>query len=225
MDSTQLTSYTPRVEISVCGKAWLLERFKDLEELWESMVQSGADFEDERIPYWTEIWPSSIVLCKWLQTCKNIIRGKRCIDLGCGLGLSSIVGNWLGAHVMGIDYEQQALNFANINASLNNVAQPLWVVMDWRNPAITPRSADILWGGDIMYEKRFAEPLLDFFEHTLTDGGRVWIAEPGRTVYNTFRNLLDERGWNGCRVFSDKISALYAQSAPVTIHIWELTRR
>lgn len=226
MDSEKLSAYTPHISIRVCGKEWHLERAHNLEELWDAMSAApDDDFDDERLPYWTELWPASVALCQWLQEQRSTIAGKRCLDLGCGLGLTALVGQWLGARVLAMDYEQEALNFAALNAQHNAVPSPLWAVMDWRHPAVAAGSIDVLWGGDIMYETRFVAPVLSFLEHSLAPQGRAWVAEPGRRVYDAFRTALHQRGWNGRRVFSRVIEPLYAQPVPVTVHVWELTRR
>lgn len=218
-----LTEYTPCIELDLCGRRWHLERAASLEALWESMGDDEFG-EDERLPYWTELWPSSIVLSRWLFANRAFIAGKRCLDMGCGLGLTALVGSWLGAHMVAMDYEPQALRFASRNAAHNNVPEPLWAVMDWRCPAVRAGACEVVWGGDIMYERRFVEPVLAFLEHALTPGGVAWVAEPDRAVYAHFRTQLDSRGWQSARLVSEQTEALYEQPVPVTVNLWELRR-
>jgi predicted nicotinamide N-methyase len=213
----------PSIELEACGRVWKLARCADLETLWAQMGEEDPG-EDERLPYWTELWPAGIALCSWLFQKREAIRGRLCVDMGCGLGLTALVAQWLGARVLAMDYEPEALRCARDNAAANNIASPLWTVMDWRRPALAPRSASYLWGGDIMYEARFASPLLDFMEHTLASGGCAWVAEPCRSVYDVFRSALHSRGWAGRCVHEQYVEALYAQPVPVTVRVWELTR-
>ena len=222
MASTQFCS-TPGIELEVCGRAWKLARSAELEILWAQMGEGALD-EDERLPYWTELWPASLALCSWLFQMQEAIRDRICLDIGCGLGLTALVAQWLGAQVLAMDYEPAALRYARANATYNEVASPFWTVMDWRKPALAPRCARYLWGGDIMYESRFASPVLDFMEHALEPGGRAWLAEPCRSVYNAFRSVLHSRGWTGRCVYEQNVEALYAQSVPVTVRVWELMR-
>ena len=229
-----LTAYTPCIAVEACGRQWTLHRAASLEELWDGMVDAnaakatanGADggFDDERLPYWTELWPSSLGLAQWLHARRADIAGRACLDMGCGLGLTAMIGQWLGARVTAMDYEEEALRFARRNAVVNGVPQPLWTVMDWRKPAVARGAADYIWGGDIMYEKRFVTPVLRFLEHALAPQGRVWIAEPCRSVYDAFRGALYQHGWRGQRVHSAVVDPLYAQPVRVTVHVWELTR-
>ena len=215
--------FPPSIELNLCGRAWKLARHTDMESLWTQMGEGALD-EDERLPYWTELWPASIALGAWLSRKQDAIRGHICVDMGCGLGLTALVAQWLGARVLAMDYEAEALCYARDNAAHNEVASPLWTVMDWRRPALVSRCARYAWGGDIMYESRFASPLLDFVEHVLAPGGCVWVAEPCRSVYDAFRSVLHSRGWAGRCVYEQPVEALYAQSVPVTARVWELTR-
>ncbi len=225
----QLTSYTPIIHIDAAGRNWTLERAADLETLWDNMVTDTSTAQnfnaDERLPYWTELWPSSLILADWLALNAETIKGRHCLDMGCGLGLCSLVGQWLGAHVVGMDYEPEALHFARRNATINDVAQPLWTVMDWRTPAVKAHSMDIVWGGDIMYERRFVDPVLAFLDKVLTSDGKAWVAEPGRSVYSHFREALTAQGWHAKAVHTAKTKGLYEQAAPITVQLWELRRK
>lgn len=223
MQETPLSGdgWQPFLKVRACGREWTLERAADMEVLWEAMT----DFtEDERLPYWTELWPSSLVLAEWLYEQRGRLAGEACLDLGCGIGFTALVGTWLGARVIGMDYEPDALRFASRNAVHNGVPQPGWVAMDWRKPAVRPRSLRFIWGGDIMYEQRFAAPVLDFLEYALAGDGVAWVAEPSRAVYDTFRSQLVSRRWAGRCVYEKAIEALYPQERPVPVRIWEIHR-
>lgn len=208
--------------VAACGRHWELERPADLESLWEGMV--AFDNPDERLPYWTELWPSAIVLAEWLCERAERIRGRDCLDLGCGLGFTALVGQGLGARVTGMDYEAEALRYARRNAARNNVEGVAWAAMDWRRPAVRRRSLARIWGGDVMYERRFAEPVAAFFEHALADDGVAWIAEPCRSVYDAFRSLLISRRWVVRCALTTETPALIPQKKPVPVRVWEITR-
>lgn len=222
--SSGLDAYAPRISVRACGRSWELARAADLEQLWDAMADDPRNFEDERLPYWTELWPSSVALAEWLALRREEIAGRACLDLGCGLGLTALVGQWLGARVTAVDYEEAALGFARRNAELNQVPQPLWTLMDWRRPAVRAESMARIWGGDIMYETRFVAPVLRFLKHALAPGGAAWVAEPGRAVYEAFLHALQSGGWQGRRVHAARVEPLYAQPVPVTVQVWEIRR-
>jgi len=221
-----LESYCSEINISVAGREWTLSRASNFDELWEQMVDDDLEDPEDHIPYWTELWPSSIALSHFLESRKNEISGKSCLDIGCGLGLTALVAESLGAKVLAMDIEEVALRHASQNAVKNKIfPAPSWTVMDWRRPAVQPHSMARIWGGDIMYERRFVAPVLSLFSHALAAEGKVWIAEPGRTVYDAFLSALQGSCWEGRRVYTSKVDALYAQVVPVTVAIWELERR
>ncbi len=211
------------IEVNACGRSWRLLRPADLESLWESMTDEAFS-EDERLPYWVELWPASLALAEHLQAEREQICRGVCLDLGCGIGFTALVASWLGAKVVAMDYEPAALSYARQNAVVNNVPQPLWVVMDWRFPAVAPRSCLHIWGGDIMYEKRFVEPVFAFLEHALAPDGRVWVAEPARGVYDAFQAAVEKAGWTSRRIRRTEVEPLHTQPSTVRVNLWELAR-
>ncbi len=207
------------LEIELDGKTWLVEKPDNLEDMWQAMGEDDLD-EDERLPYWVEIWPSSLVLGRFIWSRREDLRGKVCLDLGCGLGLTALIGQKAGAAVLAMDYEFMALKYVRRNAEINASPLPWRVLMDWRNPAVAAGSLDVIWGGDIMYEKRFAPPLLKFMGHALAPGGCVYIAEPGRAIYSSFLDCLYSRRWTARKIHSE-----YAdRGKKITVNIWELKR-
>jgi predicted nicotinamide N-methyase len=95
--------------------------------------------------------------------------------------------------------------------------------MDWRHPAVRAAAFDFIWGGDVMYERRFVTPVLDFFEHALARNGVIWLAEPNRNVYDEFRAALFARGWQSRRVHTCLVEPLHVQEAKINVSLWELS--
>lgn len=221
-----------RFAIEIGGRVWSVERTADLEALWEAMasdLETLSAFDvDERLPYWVEIWPASLLLCAWLEQRREDIAGRLCLDLGCGLGLTALVAGALGASVVGMDYEWPALAYARRNEAANlrlNELRPSWTQMDWRRSAFKPRSFTRIWGGDVMYEKRFIAPVAAFLEENLADDGVVWLAAPERRVLSPFEEHISGRGWHGDKVASDTVPHVTTAGPPVKVNVWEFKRR
>ena len=200
------------------GRDWTLERPADLETLWQSMDEDDPKAE-EHIPYWVELWPATLALCGWLA--RQELRGRRCLDIGCGLGLSALQASSLGAQVVGMDFERDALRFAARNARINAVPSPLWVCMDWNRPGFKPGSFDRIWGGDVFYEQRFFDPLEKLLLHCLAPGGRVWFGDPERSVSSTVWARFIRRGW---LVKNQGREVVPFDQARMTVNVWELSR-
>ena len=216
-----------RLEPEVGGRKWAIERTADLETLWEEIGREEFG-DDERLPYWAELWPASLLLGEWLHENADRVAGRRCLDLGCGLGLTAIIGAHLGGLVAGMDYEWPAVFFARENWRLNEgrasgpCRSPLWLQMDWRRPAFRTGTFECMWGGDILYEKRFFLPLANLMEDLLAPGGVVWMGEPVRTVSRPVWDRLAERGWRAENVMTGTVRS---SDHGTTVRIWELTRQ
>lgn len=207
-----------RVEVAIGGRTWLLDRAADMEALWDAMDDS--DFgDDERLPYWAEVWPASVLLGRHILRNADRVAGRACLDLGCGLGLTGMVAAYVGAEVAAFDYEWSAVHFARHNATLNGVPQPLWIQMDWRWPAVRANAFDFMWGGDILYEKRFFAPLIRLFRHALAPGGKIWIGEPVRSVSRSVWDDLRSEGFEPKKLAVEKVSL--CGQAP-TVNLWEI---
>jgi predicted nicotinamide N-methyase len=208
-----------RVHVDVEGRTWLLDRAADMEALWDQMGEDDMG-DDERLPYWAEVWPASVLLGRHISRNAESLQGRPCLDLGCGLGLTGMIASSIGAKVVAFDYEWQAVRFALHNARLNDVPQPLWMHMDWRQPSVKAGVFDFIWGGDILYEKKFFDPLIQLFRHALAPGGKIWIGEPVRTVSKPVWDELRDQGFLPEKLTVEKV-ALCGQNA--TVNLWEIT--
>src|SRR3954470_19143175 len=59
----------------------------------DALIDEAAFDRDEFMPYWAELWPAAIVLAEALPD----VRGLRVVELGCGLGVTSLVAAANGA--------------------------------------------------------------------------------------------------------------------------------
>lgn len=226
------TPPTQVLQVDVCGQRWELERHGDLESLWEALGQdaeacAGAFGEDERLPYWVELWPAGLLLARWLCRKGEAIAGRHCLDLGCGLGLATLVAAAQGAMVLGLDYEWPAVVYAARNARRNAgrlSRAPLLTQMDWRAPALRSGSVACIWGADVLYERRFAEPVLAMLRHALAPDGVAWIADPGRCTHDAFVTLARGEGWRCEKVMEETVAQISSAGPDVDAAIWELSR-
>ena len=153
------------------------------------------DFErDERLPYWAELWPSAIALARHLG--RENLAGKRAIELGCGVGLPTVVALASGAEVLATDYSEAALDFVAHNARANVRQEPQTALLDWHTPD-TERvgTFDLIFAADVLYERRNAQALADLVPRLLAPGGEAVFADPRRKDASLFLELMEERGF------------------------------
>ncbi|MFN2342825.1 MAG: methyltransferase [Desulfonatronovibrio sp.] len=207
------------IKLDMLGKEWVFSRSGNLENLWDEMIGDDPGDED-RIPYWAEIWPASIVLSEHIYESSDTIRGMTCLDVGCGLGLTSVVAQSLGADVLAMDSQWEALRYCRYNAFLNNKKVLKCVQMDWRNPGITAGIFDFIWAADVLYEVRFTHPLTRLFKMALKDSGKIWIADPQRNISERIWHIFQESGFK-IRELKREKAGLGSHKA--TVRLIELT--
>ncbi|MDP8950524.1 MAG: methyltransferase domain-containing protein, partial [Actinomycetota bacterium] len=153
------------------------------------------DFErDERLPYWAELWPSAIGLARYLA--QENLAGRRAIELGCGVGLPTVVALARGAKVLATDHYEAALDFAAHNARTNLGREPETALLDWHAPH-TERlgTFGLVFAADVLYERRNAPALADLVPGLLAPGGETVFADPRRKDAPLFLELMEERGF------------------------------
>ena len=120
----------------------------------EALIDEEAFAEDEFLPYWAELWPAARALADALPD----VRGLRVVELGCGLGVPSLVAAANGAAVTATDWSSDAIELLRENAARNGLALTA-EVRDWREP--WRERFDLPLAADVLYERRNVEPVLD----------------------------------------------------------------
>ena len=183
---------TTEVLLPFPGREVRITKIADLEVLLEA-VDPVTFAEDERLPYWAELWPAAVGLARYVLQHLDLT-GAHVLELGCGLGLVGIAAALCGARVLCTDYEPDALAFARHNARRNACRQMHFRLVDWRRPALRQRYTYIL-ASDVIYEARNFAPLVTILQRFLARGGTAIFADPGRLNAVPFFALLRQRGF------------------------------
>ena len=143
------------------------------------------------LPYWAELWPSAMALARHLS--ERDLSGQRAVELGCGVGLSTVAALDRGADVLATDYYEAALDFTRHNARVNLGREPETRPLDWRAPVPEGLGAfDLVFAADVLYEERNARDLSGLVPALLAPEGGAVVADPGRRYEPLFRELMRE---------------------------------
>jgi predicted nicotinamide N-methyase len=150
----------------------------------DDLIREEDFVKDERLPYWADVWPSSIILAGKLLELNG--RGKSALELGCGVGLSTLAATSAGFDVLSTDYYEDALDVtrANVFRNLGTIARTRLV--DWRHLPEDLGSFDLVFASDVLYEKEYAELLPVILDSVLASEGIAIIADPGRIAAPIF---------------------------------------
>lgn len=207
------------IDVALATRTIALTTARDVDALVDGITTEQFRI-DERLPYWAELWHSAVALSMMLEDDPATVAGSTVLELGCGLGLSGIVAAQLGADVTLSDFDPIALVAAELNARQNGVGATLRTMhLDFRMPPSD--TWEVLLAADVIYERRFIDPLIDCIDACLASGGRMYLAEPNRSVAEDFFARLASRG------FRDELrsvtASLHQRSVAISIHT--ITRR
>ena len=57
---------------------------------YDRLIDDAAADPEQNLPYWAELWPSGVALAGKITCDPRIVRGRRVLELGCGLGVTAV---------------------------------------------------------------------------------------------------------------------------------------
>ena len=158
----------------------------------ESLIDLAAFEADERIPYWADVWESAIVLAEDLATLEP--GGRSLLELGCGLGLPSLVAARAGFRTTATDYEETALEGVRYAAARNGIEGLATRVLDWRALPADLGTYELVVAADVLYEAHHPRALAATIARVLAPGGTALVADPCRARAAAFPAAAREAG-------------------------------
>lgn len=169
-------------------------RLRDAADLLDEPDFAKQFVENDRAPYGLELWPSASMLARHIEESPPGA-GRSALDLGCGLGLVSIVAAIRGWQVVAADNEPTTLRFARFNAELNKVSIAAFELSDWHSPNPQQRF-DRIFAADVLYQRVDQKPILGCIKALLAPNGEAVIADPNRGVADQFKHLAESEGFD-----------------------------
>ena len=133
-------------------------------------------------PYWAFAWAGGQALARHVLDHREIVAGRRVLDLAAGSGLVAIAAALAGAApVVAADIDAFTDPAIALNAAANDVY--IEVVTDdlLDRPASRAPRYDVILVGDLFYERDTAARALAFLDRHAATGARVLVGDPGRT--------------------------------------------
>lgn len=191
----------PRRTIShkIGEKLYILEVIRDLDEaidlICDSMTESEKldPFSEDLCPYFGVLWPSALGLAHFLQDHPVIVKEKRVLELGSGLGLPSLVATNLGAKVLTTDFHPDVEEYFLRNCRHSSVRGE-YQRLNWREETSSLKDFDVVIGSDVLYESKHPKEVASGLLRYLKPGGRIVLADPGRNYLNSFLQAIRSLG-------------------------------
>jgi len=177
------------------------QEFSDDDGVAEKLGISSATW-----PLFGIVWPSGEVLAHLMSDYQ--IAGKRILEVGCGIALSSLVLNHRHADITATDYHPEAGNFLQENTELNDDEEIPFIRTGWGDEDSGLGEFDLIIGSDLLYERGHAEMLSDFIDDHAKPHCEVIIVDPGRAHHARFSKQMVGLGYSHSQSRPDNIDYL-----------------
>ena len=163
-------------------------QFHDPDGITEALGISSAGW-----PLFGMTWPAGLLLAELIS--HEPLGAGRILELGCGLGMASLVANMCGADILATDQHPMAGEFLDNNSVRNGLSITPFRRLDWR--AIDPAlgSFDMIIGSDLLYEPNHPELLCGFLSRHSHATTRILIVDPKRHLHVQFRKRMEQAGF------------------------------
>ena len=201
---------TRNLVVHVGGHAYTLRVLSDRQQF------ADPDGHGERLgissAQWSlfgQLWPSGRLLAQAMHQAD--IAGKRVLEIGCGIGLASLVLQRRGADVIASDMHPLAESFLAYNAALNDLPALHYRQLRWGHPLPALGDFDMLIASDVLYERGHADLLSHVVKRHARPDCELVITDPGRGHSAELTRLLAAQGFDvsetRCAMDDDDASA------------------
>jgi predicted nicotinamide N-methyase len=170
-----------------------------------------AGISKEAFPLFGIVWASSEVMAHLLLV--EDIAGKRILEIGCGMALSSHLLNAMGADITAMDIHPMTEQLLIGNCANNDAELIPFQTASWGEELPDLGEFDLIIGSDILYEPKHVNTLAPFLDRHTKASAEVIIVDPDRGLSDAFNVEMVGFGFN-CNseipTFFDHLEVPYA---------------
>jgi predicted nicotinamide N-methyase len=136
-------------------------------------------------PFWAQVWPSSKALAEYILDHPEIIKNKKVLELGAGLGLPSLIAARWATSVLCSDHETSAIEFVDLSAQYHQLKNINTCLLDWTQ--LPPgMETDVLLLSDINYDPRAFDSQQKLILSFLKKNISILLSTPQRLMGKSF---------------------------------------
>lgn len=152
-----------------------------------------AGISSAQWPLFGQLWPAGQRLAEAMQAFD--VAGKRVLELGCGIGLASLVLQRRGADVLATDLHPLAETFLAYNAALNGLPAVHFRRLGWASARPALGRFDLIVASDVLYERGQAESVAQVIADYATEHAEVIVTDAGRGYASKLSKALRLQGF------------------------------
>lgn len=177
------------------------QQFSDDEGVAERLGISSATW-----PLFGLVWASGEVLAHLMFDYH--LDGQRILEVGCGIGLTSLVLNHRQADITATDYHPKVEEFLLENTRLNHDRKIPFIRTGWGDEESALGLFDLIIGSDVLYEREHVDLLSTFIEQHAKPKCKVILVDPGRGNHARFSKKMVALGYAHSQSKPDNVSHL-----------------
>ena len=159
--------YAPEVRLYLASDAF---------SLWEE-IEREVGQPEQPPPFWAFAWPGGQALARYVLDHRDVVAGRKVLDLGSGSGVTAIAAAMAGASaVMASELDPFAAAAIALNSSANGVS--VTVTGDMLDG--DGDGSEVVLAADIWYERHLAERALGMLERARARGAQILVGDVGR---------------------------------------------
>lgn len=167
---------------------------RDVQEfLDEGGVAEALGISSATWPVFGILWASGHALAHLMFDYE--VEGRRILEVGCGIGLASLVLNHRTSDITATDYHPEAEGFLKANVALNGGAAVPFVRAGWLDADCGLGVFDLIIGSDLLYEDEHIVALSAFIDRHALPNCEVIIMDPGRGQSARFSKRMVDLGY------------------------------
>jgi predicted nicotinamide N-methyase len=180
--------------VNGCGDKLQLRSLLDRQQYHDPLGEAESEgISSAAWPIFGMLWPSGRVLAHVMLTFE--IRGKRILELGCGLALPSLVLHRRGGDVTASDCHPLAASFLLENLSLNDLPPMKYQPGNWSRSNPLLGCFDLIIGSDVLYDREQPQALAEFIDLHAGRDVEVLIVDPNRGNWPGFNRRMTAQGF------------------------------
>jgi predicted nicotinamide N-methyase len=191
-----MPGYQTRIlDVTIGGQPYRLRALADKQQF--SDPDGSAESAGISSASWSlfgQLWPAGHALAELMSDFP--MAGKRVLELGCGLGLASIVLQRRGVDITASDHHPLAGMFLVDNARRNDELPLAYLELPWDRVDDLLGRFDLIIGADLLYERGQSAALAAFVGRHAKAMAQVIVFDPGRGNTGAFNSALALLGFS-----------------------------
>ncbi|MEC9359956.1 MAG: methyltransferase domain-containing protein [Pseudomonadota bacterium] len=183
---------------------------RDLQQFSDDAEQTAEAFGMplSSWPLFGVLWDSGRVLAQLMSDFE--CGDKRILEVGCGIGLPSLMLNSRNADITATDFHPEAGRFLAENVRLNSGRAIPFVRAAWADSSSGLERFDLIIGSDLLYQQDDLDMLSQFIEQHAQPRCEVIVVDQGRGLQVQFTQRMEILGYQLTR----SVPAISSASPP-----------